>query len=274
MHDAEAVSLAGSCRAHDPDRFLCALFAPAPRRDALFALIAFNHELARAREAATNPVAALIRLQWWREVVEGAAAGAPPRRHETAAPLHAAIAAGALDPADLLAMVDAREAEATEEAMPSEGAFQAWLRGTSGGWSVAAGRLLGAPAAALPALQQAGALYGLAGALRSVGAHARQGRCLLPVDALASAGTVPEAVVREPAAAAPAVRALAAAARSRIAPARAALRGLPRGAVAAALPLLLAARDLPRLAAGAEVPAPRHLGDRLAVAWAGLRGRA
>ena len=37
-------------RAHDPDRFLCALFAPADRREALFVLIAFNHELARARE--------------------------------------------------------------------------------------------------------------------------------------------------------------------------------------------------------------------------------
>ncbi|RYJ00329.1 MAG: squalene/phytoene synthase family protein, partial [Acetobacteraceae bacterium] len=29
--------IAAFARAHDPDRFLCALFAPAERRDALFA---------------------------------------------------------------------------------------------------------------------------------------------------------------------------------------------------------------------------------------------
>ena len=67
-------------RAHDPDRFLCALFAPAERREAIFALVALNHELARAREAATNPMAALIRLQWWRDVVEEARDGRPARR--------------------------------------------------------------------------------------------------------------------------------------------------------------------------------------------------
>src|SRR5918997_2221302 len=88
--------LAALARRHDPDRFLCALFAPAPRREALFALIAYNHELARAREAARNPLIALMRLQWWRETVADAAAGKPPRRHEAAAPLHAAIVSGLL----------------------------------------------------------------------------------------------------------------------------------------------------------------------------------
>ena len=64
-------------RRHDPDRFLTALFAPAERREALFVLYAFNHELARAREVAREPMLAMVRLQWWREVVEGAR-----RRHE------------------------------------------------------------------------------------------------------------------------------------------------------------------------------------------------
>ena len=59
-------------RRHDPDRFLTALFAPPEKRDALLTLYAFNHELARAREAVSEPPLALIRLQWWREVVEGA----------------------------------------------------------------------------------------------------------------------------------------------------------------------------------------------------------
>src|SRR3954470_4745305 len=100
-------AIAALVRQHDPDRFLTALFAPSDKRDALLTLYAFNHELARAREAVSEPGLALIRLQWWREVVEGAL-----RRHPVATPLAAAIAAGLFEAGDLLAMIDAREVEA------------------------------------------------------------------------------------------------------------------------------------------------------------------
>src|ERR1700730_69402 len=85
----ERGAIAALVRRHDPDRFLTALFAPPEKRDALLTLYAFNHELARAREAVSEPPLGLIRLQWWREVVEGAR-----RRHEVAEPLTAAIEAG------------------------------------------------------------------------------------------------------------------------------------------------------------------------------------
>jgi phytoene synthase len=259
--------VAAIARAEDPDRFLAALFAPPARREALFALIAYNHELARARVAAKTPLIALMRLQWWRDAVAEAAAGAPARRHEVATPLHAAIAAGLLDPADLAAMADAREAEAEEEGIPSPAAFDAYLRGTAGGFAVAAGRLLGVTAGAqLAALQRAGTLYGLGGVLRSVPALARQGRSLLPTESIPQ-----ERVLAEPGAAAPLLRDLAAAGLSAARPLAAALRGLPRTAIAAALPLVLARRDLRRLAAGEA--AERRLSDRFALSLAGLRGR-
>ncbi|NKC34459.1 squalene/phytoene synthase family protein, partial [Falsiroseomonas selenitidurans] len=145
-------------RQHDPDRYLAALFAPAARREVLFTLFAVNHELARAREAASSQIATLIRLQWWRDAVAEAAEGRPARRHEVAGPLHAAIAAGALDPETLSALVDAREAEAEPEGIPTREAFGAFLRAGAGGLAVAAARLLGAPDAALPAVQRLGAL--------------------------------------------------------------------------------------------------------------------
>jgi phytoene synthase len=259
-------------RRHDPDRYLAALFAPAERREALFALIGFNHELARAREATTTQIAALIRLQWWRDVVAEAAAGQPARRHEVAAPLHDVITGGALDPVDLTALVDARETEADPGGIPTREAFGAWLRAGAGGFAVAAGRLLGVPDSVLPALQRRGALVGLAGVLRSVPAHAAQGRCLLPLDALAEAGLGAEAVVAQPDTAEPLRRAMAEEggamlARERRAP-------LPRQALAASLPAVLAARDFQRMAAGRGVPATRGLGDRLALTWAGFRGTA
>ncbi|WP_431269744.1 squalene/phytoene synthase family protein [Dankookia sp. P2] len=216
-----------------------------------------------------------MRLQWWREAVEHAAEGKPPRRHEVAGPLHAAIGAGLLDPADLVALADAREAEAEEEGLPTREAFSAYLRGTAGGFAVTAGRLLGAAPGLLPALQQAGAAYGLAGVLRSLPALARQGRCLLPQDALAAARLTPEEVVQAPALAGPVVAALAADGVAALEATRRALRPLGRAANAAALPLVLARRDLRRLAAGRALPAgARGLGDRLAVVLAGIAGRA
>jgi phytoene synthase len=263
--------LAPFLRQHDPDRFLCTLFAPAAARPALFALYACNHELARAREAASTPIAALIRLQWWRDAIDEAANGSPARRHEVAGPLHAAIAAGALDPRDLLALVDAREAETEEEGIPTRAAFGAYLRASAGGLAMAAGRALGVEGTAMPLLQRIGAYYGLAGVLRSIRAHAAQGRCLLPRDALSEAGLSPEAVVADPAAALPLCQALAEEGGAML---RAALaEPLPRAALPVALWGVLARRDLARLAAGQAVPSPRGFADRAAVIWRGLRGR-
>lgn len=253
--------LAALVRRHDPDRFLTALFAPPDKRDDLLILYAFNHELARAREVVSEPPLALIRLEWWREVLEGAR-----RRHEIAEPLGDAIDRGVLLPADLLPVIDAREIEA-EPMIATLDAWRHYILTGPGGLAVAAARLLGAPDP--EALRPLGAAYGVAGMLRSVPLLAAQGRCLLPADLLAEQGLSPEA----------AITALEAA------PVRAVLRHLTeqgrgfltagprrvRGpAMAAALPAVLARRDLAR---GPQPPGPRGLGDRLAVAAAGLLGR-
>lgn len=270
--DAVSLSPIGAlARTHDPDRFLCALFAPAERREAMFALIAFNHELARAREVTTNPMAGLIRLQWWRDAVEEARAGAPPRHHEVAGPMQGAIAEGMLDPEALVALADAREAEMDEGGFATEQDFVTWLRGTAGGWSAAAGLLLGADGTAAEVLRALGAAYGLAGVLRSVAAHAAQGRCLLPRDRLAEAGLCAGDVIADPrdARLAGMVLAMAQEGQSALAAAR---RDVAPPLMAAALPAVLARRDLRRMARGRPAEA-RGIGDRLAVSWAGLRGR-
>ncbi len=253
-------TLAALVQRYDPDRYLTVPFAPPDKRDALLALYAFNHELARAREVVSEPPLALIRLHWWREVVEGAA-----RRHEVAVPVSAAIASGALDCADLLALVDAREIEA-EPSIPTREAWRGYLLAGAGGLAVAAGRLLGA--AEPEALRPLGAAYGVAGVLRSVAALARQGRCLLPEDVLAEHGLSPEAVIAAPSAAPvqQVLRALAAEGWTWLAR----KPRLRRRAIAAALPAVLARRDLRRIPAQAS---PRGLGDRLAVVVAGLAGR-
>jgi len=256
-------TLAALVRRHDPDRFLTALFAPPERRDALLTLYAFNHELARAREVASEPTLALIRLQWWREVLDGAV-----RQHEVATPLAAAIHSGTLQRVDLHALIEAREIEAEPEIATLD-EWRAYVLAGAGGLAVAAARLLGAPEP--EALRPLGAAYGVAGLLRSVTVLAARGRCLLPVKLLAAQGVPVEAAISAPDA--PPVRAVL----TRVAEEGRALlhqgkaARVPRGAIAAALPAVLARRDLarwPRLA-----PAPRGIGDKLAVTIAGLRGR-
>lgn len=264
MSGADALDpVAALVRRHDPDRFFTALFAPPAKRAALLTLYAVNHELARAREVASAPPLALIRLHWWREVVEGA-----PRRHEVATPLAEAIATGELHPPDLLAMIDGREAEADGE-FPALEDWLAYLDATAGGVAVAAGRLLGAGAAELPRLRRLGAAYGVAGQLRSVAALARQGRCQLPRAVLGRHGLDPETVAARPDAPAlrPVLADLAAVGRRMLAEARG---RAPRAWVAAALPAVHARRDLSRPFAPAG---PRGLGDRLAVIAAAVTGR-
>src|SRR4051812_12730884 len=89
---AAGLSRAGEIgRRYDRDRYQTGLFAPSDRREALFALYAFNYEVARVRESVTQPMLGQIRLQWWREVIAASYAGAPARRHEIVQPLVATI---------------------------------------------------------------------------------------------------------------------------------------------------------------------------------------
>jgi len=217
----------------DPDRFFCSLFAPAPQREFLLLLYAFNNELARAREVTSEPTLALIRLAWWREVVDGAA-----KKHEIATPLAAAIAAGIFSKTDLAALIDAREAEADPE-IHDFCSFLNYARGTAGKLARIAGKILGEDSGAIEDL---GTAYGISGILRAAPFLRRQNRSLLPAD-----GT-PETKL--------------------IGAARALLDAkAPRAARAAWLPAVFARRDLGK---GFQ---PRGIGDRLAVMRAAVTGR-
>jgi phytoene synthase len=244
-------------RRHDPDRFFTALFAPAERQTPLFVLYAFNHELARAQEVAREPMLAMIRLQWWREVVEGAA-----RVHEVASPLSEALGAGSLPPEPLLDMIASREAEA-EAAETLPGLIER-LRQGPGSLAAAAGLVLGATDNEQDRLRTLGTGIGLVGLLRNIASDARRGRCQLPQHVLQRHGLPAEMVIADPAsgALAPVRRDLAIEATRILGRAR----PIARPVVAAGLPAVFARRDLSRS------PQGRGIGDKLAVMLAAARG--
>ncbi|MDF2619878.1 MAG: Squalene/phytoene synthase, partial [Xanthobacteraceae bacterium] len=102
----------------DRDRYIADLFAPVDKRGALLALHAFNVEIARVREAITNPMAGEVRLQWWSEALIGGARG-DVRANPVAAALLDAIHAHRLPRETFFALLDARIFDLYDDPMPT-----------------------------------------------------------------------------------------------------------------------------------------------------------
>ncbi|WP_415553095.1 squalene/phytoene synthase family protein [Komagataeibacter rhaeticus] len=268
-----ALSLMHAARKADPDRFFCALFLPAAARHAAMVLIAFNHECTRALAlpaswSVAGPMAGLIRLQWWRDVLEGGNA----RRVELAASVLDLLARGAVRRGTLVAMIEARECEL--EGLPDSAAWQASMLDGAGGMQVAMAQAAGiADAGVLARVRLLGGVYGVGALVRYLPVVLAAGRCPLPDDALAMAGLTRDGLrTGRPTP-------------TQIAALRAMLRQqgrdwldraraggcLPRPALAASLPAVLGLRDM-REGPAAPHALPRGMGDRLAVIMARLRG--
>lgn len=160
-------------RHFDPDRYFASLFAPASRRPLLFALYAFNHEIARAAEVAREPLMAEIRLQWWREAVEAASRGQPPA-HPAAIGLAEIFARASLplDWFEKLVHAHAREPDPFAERF----ALESFADATSAAVMRIAAWLL-APESESPGLaREAGIAYGLARTLRTLPFFAARGK--------------------------------------------------------------------------------------------------
>jgi NADH dehydrogenase [ubiquinone] 1 alpha subcomplex assembly factor 6 len=246
----EGLSLAALVRRHDRDRYQTALFAPAGRREALLALYAFNYEIARVRETVTQPMLGQIRLQWWREVIAVAFAGAPARQHPVAVPLSAAIREFGLSREPFDRLVDTRERDLGDEAPASLAALEDYAAGTSAPLVHLALKILGVQGLAVEeTARQVGIGYALAGLLRAIPFHARASRSYIPADIAQRAGLGPGdyATGRATPALRAAVREIADAATWHLRAARDGRAAIPRSAIAALLPALVASHFLTRL---------------------------
>jgi NADH dehydrogenase [ubiquinone] 1 alpha subcomplex assembly factor 6 len=242
-------NLADLARRNDPDRYLTALFAPPESRPHLFALIAFNYEIARVREVVTQPILGQIRLQWWRDALEQIHAGTPPA-HEVARALSGAISETGLDRAGLEGMIDAREADLAEGPPARLEDLLNYAEDSSGALTVL---MLQALDAVTPASEEAGrgvgAAYALVGLLRSIPFHARARRAFIPQSLLAEHGLTAEDLFRtDPPPALPVMVAeLAGVARLRLTEAREVTGSVPRNAAPALLSATVAETYLRRI---------------------------
>jgi len=175
-------------READRDRYLATLFAPAARRDALFALYAFNAEIARVRDVAREPLPGEIRLQWWRDVLAGERDG-EAAAHPVAAALQATLTRYRIAVARLAALVDAHAFDLYDEPMAALDDLERYGRETQGTLLALAAGILGADIEAVETLtRHAGMAYAMAGALRAFGLHASRRQLYVPLDVLARHG--------------------------------------------------------------------------------------
>jgi NADH dehydrogenase [ubiquinone] 1 alpha subcomplex assembly factor 6 len=262
-------------REHDPDRYLATLFAPAAAREELFVLYAFDHEIGRVRRIVSEPMAGLVRLQWWRDALD-AVAGSRPPAHPVVEALHARWASFAPLQSRLHAAIDARDQELSAEPPADLAALEERLASSWGEITLGALDLLKvADEAARAAARHVGLALGLVRLLQTLPGDLRQNRMLLPGALLARHGLARESLQHKETATAlrPVVADLAGRAYEHLEAARRHRRAVPERALAALLPAPLLESYLRRLARAGFDPFGRVRTSPVGLAPLWLLGR-
>jgi phytoene synthase len=179
-------------RASDKDRFLSALFAPAEHRGALYALYAFNLEVARVRELVKEPLAGEIRLQWWREAITGGRQ-LEVRGHPVASALVEVIGRYGLPLDPFEELIEARHFDLGGELLGSLDQVELYAKHTSANLIDLAARILGAPVEGIAA--PAGVSMTIVSLLRMFALDAARGRLFIPTDMLVRHAVLPQDIL-------------------------------------------------------------------------------
>jgi phytoene synthase len=171
-------------READRDRYLAALFAPAKRREALFALYAFNMEIARVRDLAREPMPGEIRLQWWRDALSGQRDG-EARAHPVAAALLESLHRYGIPGERLMNLIDAHDFDLYDDPMASLIDLEAYAEKTQGTLlAVAAEFLGGTPHASAALIRHASIAMTIATVLGRFGRDASRRQLYVPLEVL------------------------------------------------------------------------------------------
>ncbi|UDL90069.1 phytoene/squalene synthase family protein [Mesorhizobium sp. PAMC28654] len=182
-------------RAADHDRYLCALYAPEDKRDALLSLYAFNAEIAGIRDRIHEALPGEVRLQWWRDII--AAGGEAGAGNPVAEALNATIAASNLPKPAFENMLEARIFDLYDDPMPSRTDLEGYCGETAAALIQLAAMVLDpveAPRFAELA-GRAGCAQAMTGLLLLLPLHRKRGQCFVPADILAAVGSSPEEFV-------------------------------------------------------------------------------
>lgn len=174
----------------DRDRFVTALFAPPERREALMLLYAFNVEIAKVQESVREPMAGMIRLQWWRDSLISGAEGGACDNHPVARPLGELIRGCGLPLEPFDDLISARQDDLEGFSPKDLPEAERYAERSSAALTALALAVLGAETEDFRrAGRHMGIAWGLVGNLRALGHHLSMGKLTLPEDVLRTAGT-------------------------------------------------------------------------------------
>jgi 15-cis-phytoene synthase len=172
-------------RLNDRDRYLAGLFAPEKKRADLFALYAFNAEIARIRASVSEAHLGEIRLQWWLDTIDAIYHG-DTQQHPVAIALARAIANADLPKHAFQALLKAHIFDFYSDTMPTIVDVEGYLGETSAALIQLASLILaghdGLENAEVAGL--AGVAYGMAELLCALPQHQRLLQCFIPADFL------------------------------------------------------------------------------------------
>jgi len=172
MYSDDVIACAKLVERGDPLRFRAVMAAPSNLRPALFAIFAFNLEVARAPWVTKEAMIAEMRLQWWHDALGEIANGDVVRRHEVVTPLAYYITS---EQAGLLQdLVDARRWDIYNDPFTDKAAFDSYLMKTSGNLYAVAARVLGP--CDIDMVQRLGAVFGFAQFMHAIPALQNAGK--------------------------------------------------------------------------------------------------
>ncbi|AVA21412.1 MULTISPECIES: phytoene/squalene synthase family protein [unclassified Rhizobium] len=173
----------------DRDRYLACLLAPEDKRGALAALYAFNAELARIRDLVHEPLPGEVRMQYWRDLLEGQAHGSSAA-NPVAAELLAAIELHRLPRQTLIDMIDARIFDLYDDPMETRGTLEGYAGETASALIQLASLVLSPEDArrSADAAGHAGVAQAIAGLLLLMPMHRHRGQLYLPLEILTATG--------------------------------------------------------------------------------------
>ncbi len=170
-------------RQFDKDRYLSALLAAETHRNGLMALYAYSAEISRIRELVSEPLPGEVRLQWWRDLLEGTEHGAVAS-NPVANALLQTIDRYELPKESLVAMAEARVFDLYNDQMPTLNDLEGYAGETVSGVIQLACLVLndGKEAGTATAAGHAGVAYALTGLMRALPWHASRQQMYLPKD--------------------------------------------------------------------------------------------
>lgn len=171
----------------DPDRYLASLFAPRRLYAPLWALLAFNQDIAQIHEQVREPTLALMRLQWWRETLDKLYQGEGVSGHPVAESLHAHVMSHGLSRLEFDALIDARELDGRGTTPETTSGLESYADFTTTPLLMLMAALHEGDVPR-ERVRYLGTAYAMTGILRAIPYMAGQGRCLLPQDDMTRAG--------------------------------------------------------------------------------------